>query len=215
MKRNKKILLIVIASILGTIVLLAALVGILEWRENQKAASMNEDAEIDYPFYTADFNLNIYEDEEYQELMRGRFLSYCDSYTNVTVTLTRDTASKYGTDVEFLVNYIYTIIEGDHEAYNACFSDRYYGQGKNRKEDFTMQQLHHIVLTKVSSETISEDGSNYTKSIYIVEYQINENNGTFRRDIGDGSKPQYFEITNRSGEWLIDSIATPTAKIPS
>ena len=56
------------------------------------------------------------------------------------------------------------------------------------------------------------NGDNYTKSIYTLEYQINKNNGTFRRDIGDGSKQQYFVVTNRTGEWLIDSISTPTTK---
>ena len=47
---------------------------------------------------------------------------------------------------------------------------------------------------------------NYTKFIYAVEYQINENNGTFRRDIGDGSRPQYLVVTNRTGEWKIESV---------
>ena len=199
------------ASILGTMILLAALVGILEWRENQKANAAAEDIEVDFNFYPADYQRTIYEDEGSKELMNGRFLSYCDSSTNVTVTLNRDTAAKHGRDVEFLVNYIYTIIEGNHEGYNACFSERYYLK-KAPKNAFTMQQLHHIVLTKYSTETVSENGVDYTKSIYIVEYQINENNGTFRRDIGDGSRAQYFEVTNRDGVWLIDSITTPTVK---
>ena len=75
-----------------------------------------------------------------------------------------------------------------------------------------MQQLHHIVLTKMSVESVSEDGHNYTKYLYSVEYQINENNGTFRKDIGDGSRPQYLVVTNRSGRWQIDSITTIRTK---
>ena len=113
--------------------------------------------------------------------------------------------------MKVFVDYIYTIIEGDHEAYNACFSERYYNQGKTRKEDFTMQQLHHIVLTKMSSETVSENGSNYTKHIYIVEYQIHENNGTFRGDISSGAtRTLVFEVYVSGKEALINSIGFRT-----
>ena len=207
MNKNKKILLIIIGIIVCVIAILAITVGLLERREEKE----REDAEelvIDYNFYPADFDLNIYEDEEYQALMRGRFLHYCDSYTNVTVSISKDTAAQHGDEVAFLTNHIYTIIEGDHEAYNACFSEQYYASGKSQKEDFTMQQLHHIVLTKTSQEEVSENGQNYTKFSYVVEYQIHKNNGTFRKDIGDGTRAQYLEITNREGSWKIDSIST-------
>lgn len=207
MNKNKKILLIIIVSIVCVMAILAITVGILERREDKKREEA-EELVIEYPFYPADFDLNIYEDEEYQVLMRGRFLHYCNSYTNVTVSITKDTASQYGTELAFLTDYIYAIIEGDHEAYNACFSEQYYASGKSKKEDFTMQQLHHIVLTKLSQEEVSENGKNYTKFLYSVEYQIHKNNGTFRKDIGDGTRAQYMEITNREGAWRIDSITT-------
>ena len=207
MNKNKKILLIIIASIVCVIAILAVTVRILENREEKKREE-SEELVIDYNFYPADFDLNIYEDEEYQALMRGRFLHYCNSYTNVTVSITKDTATLHGEEVAFLTDYIYTIIEGNHEGYNACFSDQYYASGKSKKEDFTMQQLHHIVLTKISQEEVSENGINYTKFSYVVEYQINKNNGTFRKDIGDGTRAQYLEITNREGTWKIDTVAT-------
>ena len=212
MKKSKKMLLIIIASILATIVLLAAVVSVLERREKQKDEQEREEEIIDYPFYPADFNRNILENEEYLALMRGRFLHYCDSYTNVTVSITKDTASQHGEELAFLVDYIYTIINGDHNAYNACFSEKYFASKKAPKDAFTMQQLHHIVLTKMSMETVVEDGVNYTKYLYSVEYQINENNGTFRKDIGDGSRPQYLVVTNRSGQWKIDSVTTLKTK---
>lgn len=207
MNKNKKILLIVIAAILSVIVILSVVVGVLERREDKKREEA-EELVIDYPFYPADFDLNIFEDAEYQELMRGRYLHYCNSYTNTTVSLTRDTAVRHGEEVAFLVDYIYTIIEGDHEAYNDCFSEQYYVSGKSPKEAFTMQQLHNIVLTKLSQEEVSENGINYTKFSYMVEYRIHKNNGTFRKDIGDGIRPQYLEVTDRGGSWKIDAIST-------
>ena len=213
MNKNKKILLIIIASIVGIIVVLASIVGILERREEKKAEEAREEAVIEYPFYPADFERNILEDETYLELMRGRFLHYCDSYTNITVSLTPETAAQHGQEVAFLVDYLYTIIKGDHEAYNDCFSEAYYASGNTPKDAFTMQQLHHIVLTKISMESASEDGRNYTKYLYSVEYLIHENNGTFRKDIGDGSKAQYLIVTDRSGEWKIDELSTVKTKI--
>lgn len=212
MKKNKKTLLIMIASILSVMLLLGVIVGILEWRENrtlkENMKENNGEIEIEYSFYPADFERNIFEDENYQELMSSRFLRYSDSYTNVTVGITRENAEQHGSELDFLVDYIYTIIEGDYKAYNACFAQSYYDSGKTPKDAFTMQQLYHIVLTKMSKEDVSENGVNYTKFLYAVEYQINENNGTFRRDIGDGSRPQYLVVTNRTGEWKIESVTT-------
>ena len=128
-----------IAAILSVIVILSFVVGVLEYREDKKREEA-EELVIDYPFYPADFDLDIFEDAEYQELMRGRYLHYCNSYTNTTVSITRDTASQHGEEVAFLVDYIYTIIEGNHEAYNDCFSEQYYASGKDPKEAFTMHR---------------------------------------------------------------------------
>ena len=50
--------------------------------------------------------------------------------------------------------------------------------------------------------------NNYTKFLYVIEYRILHNNGTFRRDIGSGSKKQYFTLTDKQGDFKIDSIAT-------
>ena len=207
MKKNKKILLAIVASILGLILILSLTVAILN-KIIEKREAEKEAAGIDYNFYPADFDENIYDDPDFMELMKGDFLSYCDSSTNVTLGITRENAFEQGRDVQFLTDYVYTIIEGDHVAYNACFSDEYFASGKSPKDRFTMQKLHHIVLTKLSEESISEDGVNYTKFVYSVEYCIAENNGTFRNDIGEGSKPQYFVITDRTGTLKIDQVIT-------
>ena len=214
MNKSKKNLLIVIASIVAVIALLAIAVGILEHIEQKKAEKQaQEELVVDYDFYPADFTRNILEEEGYQKIMQDGFLRYCDFYaTNETIGISSETASNYGEEVGFLVDYLYTIIKGDHTAYNDCFSEEYYQSGQPKKDAFTMQQLKNILLTKISQENVTENGENYTKFIYCVEYQINENNGTFRKDIGDGSRPQYLVITNRSGTWKIDAVTIITGK---
>ena len=103
-----------------------------------------------------------------------------------------------------MVKYIYTIVEGDHELYNSFFSEEYYNEGGKAKEPFTMQRLKNVKLVKARQET--EDG--YVKYYYELEYSIDKNNGTFRNDIGDGSRKQFIIVTNRHDELLIDAIET-------
>ena len=194
----------------ATIVVLIATVWIMDLIE--QGTHGYEEEVIDYNFYPADFNENIYEDEDYLELMRGNYLSYCDSATNVTYGIKRGQTDHYGADVSYMVEHVYTIIEGNHEAYNAYFSDAYYDSGRKPKDAFTMQKLYNILINRMSVETVSEDIGNYTKYVYAVTYQIYENNGTFRRDIGDGAKTQYIVVTDRTGELLIDRISTVRGK---
>lgn len=195
----KKRMLIGIAVIIGVIVFLLVCAFVIDFIQDKS----NEVDDIDYNFYPADFEENIYEDEEYLELISEEFIKYCDSETNVTVGIDKETAQKQGKVVDFLVDMIYNIIEGDCESYNKKFSDEYYKENKP-KERFTMQKLYDVTITYLSSEN---DGD-YTKYYYCVEYKIYHNNGTFRRDIGAGSKKQYFTLTDASGELLIDNINT-------
>lgn len=203
---SKKLLFRICIGLAATIVALIAVLWIIDLVE--QGNNKYEEEVIDYLFYPADFKENIYEDEDYQELMRGNYLSYCDSDTNITYGIVRGQTSQYSADVSYMVEHIYAIIEGNHEAYNACFSDAYYASGRKPKEPFTMQKLYNILINRMSVETVSDTTGNYTKYVYAVTYQIYENNGTFRRDIGDGAKTQYIVLTDRTGELLIDSIAT-------
>ena len=198
-KKAKRKLLIIIAAIAG-IMLILLLASVIIDKIQSKSY---EEYEIDFNFYPADFQENIYENQKYSELIAGEFIRFCDSDTNVTVGIDKETAISYGEGVELIVNMLYDAINGDHESYNSRFSDTYYREN-SPKEAFTMQMIYDVKITNISEE---RDG-NYTKSYYCVEYKIYQNNGTFRRDIGNGSKKQYFTISNASGEYLIDSIET-------
>ena len=190
---------IVIAVLCGVIALLVITSLLIDFIQSKKST---ED-EIDYNFYSADYEENIYEDEKYLELISGEFIRYCDSTTNLTLGIDRETAAGQGSAVEFLVDMIYDIIEGDATGYNKKFSKKYY-ENNSPKDAFTMQKVYDVIITFISTEK----GDDYTKYLYCVEYKIYHNNGTFRRDIGDGSKKQYIMLTDTSGEVLIDSIST-------
>ena len=177
----KKRLIIIIVSIFCTIIILGVASLIIDYIENKN----KEEFVVDYNFYPADFDENIFEDERYIDLVSGEFIRYTDSTTNITMGIDKDSAIQYGAEVDFLVDMVYDIINGDHTSYNARFSDSYYEEN-SPKDRFTMQKVYDVNITYSSSETFSEEGTNYTKSVYILEYKIFENNGTFRRDIGSG-----------------------------
>ncbi|MBO7310708.1 MAG: hypothetical protein J6U86_04875 [Clostridia bacterium] len=197
-KRAKKNLLIAIAIICALIVLLLIASIIIDSIQEK-----NDITEIDYDFYPADYNEDIFNDQEYTQLINGGFIEYTDSTTNLTIGINRETAKEHGDTVEFIVEMIYDIIYGDHISYNKNFSDAYY-KSNSPLNTFTMQKIYDVKITYISEES----ESNYTKYLYCLEYKIYENNGTFRRDIGEGSKKQYVTISNANGELLIDSIST-------
>ncbi len=201
--KAKKRLIIIILSILALMLILLGISLMIDLVESKKS----DEFEIDYNFYPADYDENIFEDEKYCELIAGEFIRYCDSTTNVTVGIDTESAISYGDEVDFLARMIYDIINGDHIAYNSRFSDVYYEEHEP-KGTFTMQKIYDVKITFMSKKKID----NYTKSYYCVEYKIYQNNGTFRRDIGDGSKKQYINITDENGELLIDSMSTVITK---
>ena len=209
-KRNnqaKKKLLIALLIVLAALVLLICSSLIIDAIEKNRAG----DTDIDYDFYPADFEADIFQNAEYLELMSSEFLNYKDA--GVTLGIEREDADKYGDDLEFIVEMIYDIIYADVDGYNACFSDTYYKK-HSPKEAFTMQMVYDIHIERISTEKVTEgETQNYTKSIFAVEYKIYQNNGTFRRDIGDGSKKQYITITDQSGAWLIDLVSTVNQNI--
>lgn len=207
-KSLKKRLLIIIASVLGAIaVLFGASFAIDKYYDKKNG---EENSPIDYDFYPADYDENIYNDKEYIEKIENGFIYYTDFSNNITLGIERDNAAEYGDEVAFMVDYVYSIIEGDRAKYNGFFSDAYY-ENNDKHGEFTMQKLYDVNITKESSEQITENG-NYTKYIFVVEYKIFKNNGTFRNDIGNGSKKQYITVTDRTGELEIDAVRTAKYK---
>ena len=208
--KSKKILIRIICIVVGVIIfMMAASFGMNIYL--QKRAE--KDAQrVHFDFAPADYDENIYEDPEYLALIERGFIDYTDYETNLTLAVNYEDAIDYGEDVLFMVDYIYAIVAGDAEAYNEFFSDEYYKKNEP-KDEFTMQKLYEVNISKVSQTKESDKaGNTYNKYQYIVKYKILDNNGTFRNDFNTGTKEQYILFTNKTGEFLIDGITTPKIK---
>lgn len=201
-KRKKKMLIAVIVM-MSLLVIASIVIIVIDYIA--KNAKPYVPGAVSYNFYEADYNEDIYKDEEYLELIAGDFVRYLDSATNRTVGIDEETAVLHGEDVVFMVDYIRTIVNGDVDKYNSMFSSEYYEKSE-KKSIFTKQKLYDIQITKYSSEEIVTKDSSYTKCLYVVEYKIFKNNGTFRNDIGDGFRKQYITISDKSGSFLIDLV---------
>lgn len=157
----------------------------------------------------ADYDYDIMQDTEYLEL--DRYIYYKDARTNETIILLDHEIDGYGPAMVTLKAMIDAIIAGDHEAYNALFSDTYYATDEARQPEppFTMQQVYDILITRVEvTDIVDEEFGKYTQYEYTVEYKIHKNNGTFRTDLGhDDSRKQYFILSDSTdSQVLIDQI---------
>ncbi len=201
--KTKKRMKIAIISIVALIIVLIAASFLIDKYYQRVNEKTNEP--IDYTFYPVDYSENIFEDEDYISIIENGFIYYTDSSTNLTLGISRENAYKQGDDVAFMVEYIYSIINGNVELYNGFFSDVYYEDNK-KVESFTMQKLYDVNITKVASNENVEKG--YVEYKFYLEYKILENNGSFRNDIGAGSKRQYISVREQDNKFLIDSIST-------
>ena len=208
--KSKKILIKIICIVVAVIIfMIAASFGMnvyLEKRAEKNAQKVHLD------FAPADYEENIFEDQEYIKLIENGFIDYTDYETNLTLGINYENAIDHGEDVLFMVDYIYAIIAGDAEEYNEFFSEEYYKKNEP-KDKFTMQKLYEVNISKVSQiKETDKSGNTYNEYQYIVKYRILDNNGTFRDDFNSGTKEQYIFFTNKTGGFLIDSVSTPKIK---
>ncbi len=156
-------------------------------------------------FYEPDYDrlIDIRKDPDYLELDRNIYLQR----NEVKILLEPSRLSAYPA-VEVLARLVQSLVDGDADAYNELFSERYIADPDMQKleEPFTMQRVYNILITEIEIKD-AEDGK-YTEYYYKLEYMINRNDGTYRVDIGhDSSRPQYFMLTDREdGKLLIDRL---------
>lgn len=194
----------IILVFVSVCVLLVLAYGAVSIAERALYGKQEENYSSSYIFYDADYDMNIYDDTAYMEL--NRYITFSDGV--VATALNEADYIGQDEDVRFMIGYIESIIAGDAEAYNACFSEQYYTQNKPL-DRFTMQKLYEIKLTRTETQTEGEGDDEYTTHGYVVEYMIRHNNGTFRRDLGsDSIRAQYLVISDREGVWKIDNIIT-------
>ena len=199
----KRKMIIVLIIVLCFVPILFAVTYLIDYLDDRN--KMVEEQVIDYKWFEADCDENIYDDEEYVKLIEYGFISYTDG--SVTLLIDKDSAKSYGEEIDFMVRYLYSIINGNADEYNSYFSDSYY-KYHNKKDSFTMQKLYEVSLTKELVEKVEEKDGEFNRYTFILSYRILKNNGTFRKDIGDGYRRQYITVTDRNGQLLIDRVST-------
>lgn len=199
-KMKKRIVLVLICAV-AIFASFVAIIRLVEYFEKDELPSLDEIYEF-YPVYEGD----ILENREYLGL--DRMMQYCDdpSGYGITQSVVPENFDDFDANVLFLYQYVQTIINGDADAYNACFNETYY-RDVAPVSNFSQQMLYNIRL-RYDTEENGEDGSKLVT--YRLEYMIHRNDGTFRRDVGsDASRAQFVTLRiSAQGDILIEKLVT-------
>ena len=73
-----------------------------------------------------------------------------------------------------------------------------------------MQKLFDIKVELLNETSEQTDEGKIVHGVFVVRYKILENNGTFRKDIGDDATyiPLIFETVTQNGETKINRVYT-------
>ena len=223
-KKLKKIIIITFCAMLAFVVVYfifttffsqaftETLYGYFPWLEDLVTGGAgNEYQGNDFTilFYPIDYDYDIMKDKEYLGLDRKIYYYADKTQLGTMLELDDSNRDKQARGVVLLCDMVESIIMGDADAYNACFSD-YYFEHKGVEPDpgFTMTQLYEIKITNFGEQKITDKKlGTYTEYHFVLEYKIHKNNSTFRNDIGsDGSAATYIIITDRNGKLLIEDM---------
>ena len=202
-KKNKIIIISVFAVSLVLLLICSLIPGLL--KNDNGGKPDREEYTVD-PSKLADTKEEDFDILEYEEYLKyDRTIQYC--YTaGVQVSVNDKTLSNYDASFRLIYELIGTLIAGDSDAYNELVHE-----DVGHFDSFTQQQVYDVVITKYSESTKQSETGSYSEYVYVVEYKIHENNGTYRKDIeSDANRPQYFVINDSTGELLIMDIFSKT-----
>ena len=203
LERHKRTKAIIIACFVAGVLLIlicASVPGLLstggEGGERETLAPVDPDKLCD----TKEEDFDIFEYEDYLRYDRTVYLD--DPRTGVMISVSGSEAGQQGKGFALLYDLLTALTEGDADAYNSLVADSL------AVPAFTQQQLYDIVITKqTESRKESADGSAYDEYVYLVEYKIHENNGSYRNTVEpDACRPQYFVINDSNGMLLVQDI---------
>ena len=197
----KKKVKIIIASMIGALILCILLAWLIDVITNKKGEYIAPPPVDPLKLHeTKDEDFDIMEYEEYLNLNRNVYRN--DRDAGVSESIDEDNCTLYGQPFEVMYRVIRAINEGDHVVYNY-----YVGESSLKKQPFTQQQIYDIVIVPYSYERVTEESFSYDQYIFKVTYKIHENNGTFRNNIvSDVSRPEYYYINNKTGEFKVMKI---------
>lgn len=198
----KKTALIIAAVALSLAAVLGALYAVKSFLNRDKFDYKDENSSI--YFFPADYDANPEEDAAYMAMNRDVWFSD-DGGTGGYL----DSADGESDSIKGLMyRYFKSLKEGDATAHEALLSD-YYKANYVVQEKFTCQKVHDITVTFNQGDLI--DG--IYRWYFRVSYEIYENNGTYRTDIGSETpRVMSFEVIYEDNGYKINSIGYITAK---
>ena len=190
-------------------VLLVCLYFLLDYLDNKVKSSGSSvtgvtQADEEYPTYPvfpAEWNKNVFEDEEYMSL--DREIMYSDLASGSIYEMNEDYIT-FHEGHRFFDRYFSILQKGDYKAYPKLFEDKYNSEkGFEKKTDrkFPPQMVYNITVEEAGRFEGVNDGKSCIRGVYFVDYKIFRNNNLFRNDIGyineletDSSRPLVFEL---------------------
>ena len=162
---------------------------------------------IIFEIYDPDWETDIFTLPEYIALSPERLEYSDDDGATVSRVGPSDLEKTGGNKLVFLNKYFDAVKRGDHEALNAMLTEAYI-EKNGEYEDFPMQKLFNIKITRKLYNDPQFDNSEYDDYYFVVSYNIYRNDGMFRDDCDD----QYYcrtlmrVLINSEGDGKIDLI---------
>lgn len=190
------IALIIVAAVSG--IALLVIQGIEKKNKEQKEKETVPPRS--YHYYSEDYEEDIFANEEYMNLDRS--INYSIPAMGTTESLDEKSVQSKSEAVRFFYDYFQTLLRGDAKTYNSYLSATYLTQEGNFAYDaFTPQKIYNITFYQDTDSSTEKD------EVWVLEYMIFQNNGSFRTDIGsDMIRPVYVTISKYGAEYKIDRI---------
>ncbi len=211
-KQQKKKRMAAALAVIGGITLLILLLqqlGILNLfgPEEQETVAENYDIEA-WRLSPPDWDGDIFTSERY--LAKSRTLRYSEDGNDFTTYQFDEYLEKrsQGEGVNFMADYFYAAMCGDHELLNSMHTD-YYLEHQGAYEEFPMQKIYDISIVKVKSYVgTSESGAPIQVYLYEVNFRIQSNDGRFVRDrYSDSTVPVFYEIVEDGDTFKVNRTA--------
>lgn len=212
-KKKAKILII---SVLVATLLLVVLNSIdYDKLADKIIDSGSEDEELitypDYAFKTPVYDEDVTKDEEYMD--RDRYV-----YLKIGNEINQLSGSSYekGTMERFWLDYFDAVTGADSNSLNSLHTD-YFADENGKYGKFAPQKVYKIKVEIISSQKVEEgEYAGCYQYFARVNYNIYENNGTFRNDIkSDESREQIFELIENQSGIKIHTVSYPKENIPT
>ncbi len=203
MKKQKKIIIIVLLSVVALLAVLFGIMGISSlFSPKVNTVSLTGNTEVS--LCPADYEEDIFSDKAYAQKQKEVFFTY-DGDGELLTAESYFSANEAG---KMFYNYFECVINGEYTVYPNFFSAEF-KENAVLPERFTKQKLYDISVTLEARQPYEQG---YVET-YSVRYRIMDNNGTFRSDLENNTViPVYYTVYVTDASALITGMSVPTVK---